>query len=249
MAASSLTEAAALAAECDALLHGVPGVQALLGRRELLGAIGSRLDQLEARIAAADEQLERAEGLGPDDLERLGAEVIALRDASWAVRRDRMRTVAAVDDLAGRDGGAAAIAGYLAVQQALSALDRLEVRGRDSAGLHLYVWHHGLSADDPAVAALLAQRSADPLFQSGSVRHVGTCLSFVYKAAAEIGELGDNTRALRTAIRSDELLRLALAAPTARVAVLGHTRRASVGIISEPNCHPLNSEELGLDAG
>ena len=51
----------------------------------------------------------------------------------------------------------------------------------------------------------------DPLFQSGSVRVAGQCLSFVYKAAAEIGELGDNTRALRAAIEGDALLRLALA--------------------------------------
>ena len=249
VAADSLAAAAALVAECDALLHGVPGVQALLGRRELIAAIGMRLDRVDERIAGADDALERAVGASPDELERMSSELIAARDASWAIRRDRLRTVAAVDDLAGRDTGAAAIGGYLAVQQALSALDRLEVRGRDSAGLHVYVWDHGLSADDPAVAALLAQRTADPLFQSGSVRVAGGCLSFVYKAAAEIGELGDNTRALRAAIRSDELLRLALSAPTARASVLGHTRWASVGIISEPNCHPLNSEELEQRAG
>ncbi len=249
VAAESLAAAAALVAECDALLHGVPGVQALLGRRELIAAIGMRLDRVDERIASADDALERAVGASPDELERMSSELIAARDASWAIRRDRLRTVAAVDDLAGRDTGAAAIGGYLAVQQALSALDRLEVRGRDSAGLHVYVWDHGLSVDDPSVAALLAQRTADPLFQSGSVRVAGGCLSFVYKAAAEIGELGDNTRALRAAIRSDELLRLALSAPTARASVLGHTRWASVGIISEPNCHPLNSEELEQRAG
>ena len=38
-------------------------------------------------------------------------------------------------------------------------------------------------------------------------------LSFVYKAAAEIGELGDNTRVLRDAITNDELLRLAVGWP------------------------------------
>ena len=42
--------------------------------------------------------------------------------------------------------------------------------------------------------------SQDPTFQSGSVRVAGDVLSFVYKAAAEIGELGDNTaRAPRAA--------------------------------------------------
>ena len=45
------------------------------------------------------------------------------------------------------------------------------------------------------------------------------------------------------------MLRRALAAPDAQVAVLGHTRWASVGIISEPNTHPINSEELERRGG
>ena len=247
--ADEVGEVARITAECDALLHGVPGVLALSGRSELIAAVTARLDRLDDRVRAAETVLERAEAMTPDDIERAGADLIALRDAAWAIRRDRLRTVHAVDDLAGRDAGAAAVAGYLAVQQSLSAIDRLEVRGRDSAGLHLFVWHHGLSADDPAVAASIASRTTDPLFQSGSVRLADGCLSFVYKAAAEIGELGDNTRVLRDAIRADSLLRLALSNPEARVSVLGHTRWASVGIISEPNCHPLNSEELEQAGG
>ena len=74
-------------------------------------------------------------------------------------------------------------------------------------------------------------------------------VAFVYKNAAEIGDLGDNTNALRTAIRSDELLHRALAGPESEVVVLGHTRWASVGVISEPNAHPLDSEELKDDDG
>src|SRR5205085_4652371 len=88
---------------------------------------------------------------------------------------------------------------------------------------------------------------ADPLFTSMAVRTPEGHLSFVYKAAAEIGELGANTRSLRAAIRGDELLHAALASPSARATVLGHTRWASVGIISEANAHPLNQEELSRD--
>jgi anti-sigma regulatory factor (Ser/Thr protein kinase) len=43
----------------------------------------------------------------------------------------------------------------------------MEVRGRDSAGLHVFVWDHGLSLGDPAVRSLLDQRTHDPLFQNG----------------------------------------------------------------------------------
>ena len=88
------------------------------------------------------------------------------------------------------------------------------------------------------------ERNDDPMYQSGSVRVAGDVMSFAYKAAAEIGELGDNTSVLRAAVAGDDLLRRALARPEARTTVLGHTRWASVGIISEPNTHPLNSEEL-----
>ncbi|MCA8977464.1 MAG: hypothetical protein KDC98_22265, partial [Planctomycetes bacterium] len=60
--------------------------------------------------------------------------------------------------------------------------------------------------------------------------------------AAEIGELGDNIAALRAAIMGDELLQLVLREPDCELLVLAHTRWASVGIISEPNAHPLNQE-------
>jgi len=249
VAADGLDSAAAAARECDALLKGVAGVSVLIGRYELAVGVIARLDQLDARADEAERRIEFDASIDPDEHERIAAQLIELRDATWAIRHDRLRTAREVGALAGRDSSVAALAGYLAVQQALSALDRLEVRGRDSAGLHLFVWNHGLSLSDPALQRVIFDRNSDPLFQNGSVRVAGRCLSFVYKAAAEIGELGDNTRALRHAISDDSLLRLALAQPEARLSVLGHTRWASVGIISEANCHPLNSEELEQTAG
>jgi glucosamine--fructose-6-phosphate aminotransferase (isomerizing) len=233
--------AAEVAAVADRALRGVPGVVALADHREFELAIGQRLDGLDAVLHRHDAALEVGD-LDADELERRGAASIALHDVVWAIRHDRLRTARAVAALAGRGASEGALAGYLAVQQALSAIDRLEVRGRDSAGIHVFVHDHAL--DPSSVADAVARRGQDPTYPSGSVRVDGDVLSFVYKAAAEIGELGDNTRVLRAAVAADDLLRTALANSTARVAVLGHTRWASVGIISEPNTHPLNSDEL-----
>ncbi len=236
----------AAAAELDVanrLLMGVPGMLALVDRHEFVASIRSRLDRLDATADAYDAEIE-AGSFDADEVERRAAASIALRDVLWAIRYDRLRTAVEVGALAGRDASTGAIAGYLAIQQALSAIDRLEVRGRDSAGINVFVHEHALDLDDPAVADAIAERAADPMYQSGSVRVADGVLSFAYKAAAEIGELGDNTRAIRAAVAADDLLRRALAADSARTSVLGHTRWASVGIISEPNTHPLNSEEL-----
>ena len=215
---------------------------ALADAHEFVVAIIARLDQLDARVVDFDRVLESA-GLTPIDLELGGAEVIDLRDVLWALRNDRLRTARETANLAGRGAGVAALAAYLAVQQSLSAIDRLEVRGRDSAGIHVFVQGHALELDDPAVQAAVRARASDPTFQSGGVRIADEVLSFVYKAAAEIGELGDNTRMLRAAVAADDLLRRAVSGSDATVSVLGHTRWASVGIISEPNTHPLNSDE------
>src|SRR3954454_10085099 len=230
----------------DTLLRGVPGVRALLGDPQAALLIGDRVDKLTAWLDGVEAELDGGVGatLLPAELEQVNAALVRARDAVWAVGRDRLRTARAVAALAGSDPSVAALEAFHSVQVALSSIDRLEVRGRDSAGLHLLVRHHGLDLAEPAIGRLVAARAADPLFGSGSVRATGDELAFVYKAAAEIGELGDNTAVLRAAIRDDALLHLALAHDDAEVMVLGHTRWASVGIISDANAHPLNHEEL-----
>ena len=223
----------------DRLLRGPAGVRTLLDNPGLAADIEQRLTAVDDEIAS----VERALDEGTADIEQANATLVRLKDAVWAIRCDRLRAAGAVADLAGPAPSPAAVEAFWSVQTALSSLDRLEVRGRDSAGLHVLVTGHGLDPSSPEIS----QRADDPLFTSMSVRVAGEALAFVYKAAAEIGELGDNTRALRHAIRGDELLHAAVSAETARVVVLGHTRWASVGIISQPNAHPLNHEEEGVD--
>ena len=239
----TVVEAAERVARADQLLRGVPGVIALVSDRPLLQRLDLAVAGLDAQVAEIERRLDRS-AAPTDALEQTNAAMVRLKDALWAVRQDRLRTARAVGELAGPEARPAALAVYTSIQQALSAIDRLEVRGRDSAGLHVLVRGHGLDLSSSALDAVVSERRQDSLFGAGSIRTPYGHLAFVYKAAAEIGELGDNTRTLRAQIASDTLLSQALDAETAEAVVLGHTRWASVGLISQPNAHPLNSEEL-----
>jgi glucosamine--fructose-6-phosphate aminotransferase (isomerizing) len=228
----------------DCELRTAAGVYALVSDPVARAALEHAAERGTELVAAIEARLDE-DGLDAGDLEALNAALIACKDALWAIRSDRIGAARAVEDLAGgvpASGGA--FDAFHSLVIALSAIDRLEVRGRDSAGVHVLVSGHGLDLEDATVARMVAERASDPLFTAGSVRTPNGHLSFVYKTAAEIGELGDNTARLRAQIRDDELLRLSLRNPAAQASVVAHTRWASIGIISEANAHPLNHEEV-----
>ncbi len=237
----------------DSALHGVPGVRAILGDPDGSSRLTTMIELFATNLAAVEVSLDQAMELGviDDTVEEVNAGLVGAKDAIWAIGHDRIRGAFAVQAMACGASSDAALEAYYAVQLTFSALDRLEVRGRDSAGIHVLVRDHGLDLTDERISEELTARLTDPLFRRSSVRVADGCLSFVYKVAAEIGELGDNTAVLRDQITRDTLLRASLFANDSHALIIAHTRWASIGIISEANAHPLNSDEMeqSIDSG
>ncbi|MDQ4149475.1 MAG: SIS domain-containing protein [Actinomycetota bacterium] len=245
-----LSEVSRLLRGVNETLCGAAGAAALVRDEGTSRRLDEHAEETEKELEALEEAVfDSLELREAGELERTNATLIEVKDQLWSIRRDRLRTANEVRRFVGTEAGQAAIDGYLSIQTALSALDRLEVRGRDSAGLSIFVWNDDLDLSDPDLGEIVARRESDPLFRSGALRVANGTLSFVYKAAAEIGELGDNVAALRRAIMADELLTRALQSETARASVLAHTRWASVGTISEANAHPLDELEAGDPEG
>ncbi len=226
-------------------LSGFVGMRTLMagGPGGLAPAV-TRLGEALARFETLLDQ--RASGLGTARVEELNAELVRLKDAQFALDRDRIGNIEKVRGLCGPGAQEGQIRAAYDINVALNALNRLEVRGRDSAGLHLLVRGDFAALLEDARAEL-EERARIDHFRHQAVRRVDlpggkVALSFVYKVAAEVGDLGDNVRGIRAAISGDPLLRRVLAVPGATAEVLGHTRWASVGVISEANAHPLNQE-------
>ena len=230
-------------------LRGPLGAGALIADPVASAAFEHRATELGDRLVAIEARLDSAAGDATedaDDIEARNAALVACKDAVWALQWDRL------GDRPGHRGSRGARRRSAAARS--RATTRSRSRSPRSTGSRCAVaTPPAFTCSSPVTISISPtptsrgcspSAASDPLFASGSVRVADGHLAFVYKTAAEIGELGDNTARLRAQIRADDLLRLALRSESARTAVLSHTRWASVGIISEPNAHPLNHEEL-----
>ena len=236
--------ATAAVSAADTLLKGLPGVIALVDRHELVLGITSRLDQLDAFVADFDLALEQST-LPDDELERRNAEAIALRDALWAVRHDRLRTAREVDRpgrprsecrrarrLPRRPAGALGARPPRGPRSRLCRPPPLRARSRPRSGRPRGAGGARRACRGPDLSVGLGTHSPTACSRSCTRRRPRSASSA--------------TTPRPCAPRSPATISSAWRwrRPDARTAVLGHTRWASVGIISEPNAHPVNSDEL-----
>ncbi len=213
-----------------------------------------RLETLGGRIATAD-------------LEIVHRGLTLIRDLAWGLERDILENVGKICRLAGvadaADVAPEALSKYRKLNFLLNSLDRLEVRGRDSAGIHLSFVAADAGAFGRMTAGLrengfenaLDRRMAPGDLVNGSITvsppagsgiraDGGRAVCFTYKTAEIIGELGRNVRELRAQIAGDRLFHALARLPVAFETALTHTRWASVGSITEENCHPVGNFTL-----
>jgi glucosamine--fructose-6-phosphate aminotransferase (isomerizing) len=224
-----------------------------------MGLLKKISDKLVVFIDNEDSLIEKeAKGFLSGDLEVIASRMIALKDFAWALREDILKNQDKILGLA----GAKALEDnnyycrYHKINSCLNALDRLEVRGRDSAGLQVMVQFKNTQAMDSLRQTLDQQGLSDQFILrcgpsdllDGSIHHSDTVIAFTYKTAQTTGQLGDNTSRLRNYIKNDSILKAALSLDAESEAYLSHTRWASVGAINEFNCHPVNSHTIDMPA-
>lgn len=183
-----------------------------------------------------------------------------LKDISWCINVEitrNIKKVAAFVSGINIEGTPAPVIIFKKINAVLNSIDRLEVRGRDSAGISLLfildpihfqtfigdIENHHLEKElekrtsgNVLVNRNLSIRRSNPDEPSETV-----AITFTYKIAAEIGSLGDNIRFLRSQITEDRILKRLVLIPHQFQTVSSHTRWASVGAITEPNCHPVDN--------
>src|SRR5262249_26651992 len=138
--------------DVDQALRGTPGLRCLLGAEGLPQRVAASTARIGTRLGQLEQDLDSGVlEVPPARQEEGNATLVALKDAWWGIDGDRLGMARGVADLMPAGAPATALDGWWSIQVALASLDRLEVRGRDSAGLHVLVAGHDLEPGDPGV--------------------------------------------------------------------------------------------------
>ena len=226
--------------------------------------------EMKNYLTAEEELLEdqAAAVINSVDLEIINSRTILLKDICWTLERDILANLQKVLSLSGAEKfsvvAPATFRKYRKLNLLLNALDRLEVRGRDSAGIQLTF----ILKNENVLQEIIRQirengwgedyqrriQKGDLVNQSifistdhGDVSG-NNSVTFTYKTFSIVGELGRNVADLRRSIQQDRILQCFAAGESVCETVLTHTRWASVGSITEENCHPVNNHKTIRDS-
>ncbi len=217
-------------------------------RREQAQRWARSLTEWESRLA---DDLENSEGMETAELERWNNVLVQARDLTWAVRDDVLAFLPRMERLtADREVTPERLFQAWKLVVALENIGRMEVRGRDSCGISIRLTVSSAQYNDflalwegeERIAWEQRQQPRDFVNMASRVFPIGDKVEilFSYKVAQEVGALGDNVRALYESVTGDVFFWELVNFPGSSSVIYAHSRWASNGIISEPNCHPVD---------
>ena len=222
---------------------------AVVTNGELRDRLAKCASELEKWVRKAERFAEES-SLAQAEEEALNFLIGGARDTAWRIRKDVLENAEKIRTLCGPEPVAReTLIHFWHLNLVLNNLDRLEVRGRDSAGTAFYLHFPDVASCElflqkPGIREEAGERGTGESFGDRSIirpPRTPQALLFAYKVADEVGEMGENVRSLRRKIREDRVLQEALRIPSVRMTILAHTRWASNGVISVSNCHPVDS--------
>ncbi len=229
----------------------------------------NQLQQLAERLAAitaaeSDLLAEQMGHLSAERVDLIARAIEKLKDSNWRLENDILANTKKIRDLLARSSetpSPSSVCLFKKLNAVLNSIDRLEVRGRDSAGISIMFifekpeFSKGQKALEQAgqLDEFKKRCDPDPLINGGincqpTSRTDGkkrVAVAVTYKIALEIGSLGDNVRYLRRQIANDPVFQTLATIPAVFDTVSAHTRWASVGAITEANCHPVDNHTTG----
>ena len=228
----------------------------------------SRLSEtMNSFLLREEELIEKNAGhFSTSEMEHINKSFEIVKDSVWALEKDILVNIDKTLSLAGLEEESNISKGffrkYIKINFLLNSLDRIEVRGRDSAGIEISFGLKDRSALENVLIKLkkegfyndFVKRRAPGELLDGSICISGITspitppfLTFIYKKASITGALGENTKYLRNRIRTDRILQRFISEDIEPEMFFAHTRWASVGAINEENCHPINNFTLNSD--
>ncbi|MBF0453011.1 MAG: SIS domain-containing protein [Candidatus Magnetomorum sp.] len=215
-------------------------------------------DDLNSLILDEIQSYKNQKGYISQDISRIISQSIEdVQDVAWCIQKETLRNidhVRSLMDTSTTDCIDERIDLFKQINTVLNSIDRLEVRGRDSAGISLLFIVSQNIFQDFETAVLESEcvneyqiRKKQSLLENGNIRifHRSdhqVAIAFTYKVAAEIGSLGDNIRFIRDQMIKDHLFQKIVCYPNVFFTASAHTRWASVGEINVCNCHPAGND-------
>ncbi len=198
-----------------------------------------------------------------EENETISTRITLLKDIIWSLKQEVLKNLEKIEELSrftDRDIPPLVFKRTRDINTLCNNLDRLEVRGRDSAGISVisilekkdYLLFERELEKRSLLNEFFERQKQKILLNRGiTVNRGGNTISviFTYKIAAQIGHLGDNGAFLRKQIRDDRIFQLLIALPSIYQTTVAHTRWASMGEISEANCHPIDNAVIQSDKG